>query len=102
MRRVLWGSLAALALSAGAAVAADVDSLKLAGYFVVQTTTVKGDFNGCERGQSVSLANGMVFVCAGTGYTHARNPAAVLLQNSRGSGYKLLVNGAAYDGTVGR
>jgi hypothetical protein len=102
MRRVLLGSLTMLALSAGAALAADLDSLKLAGYFVVQTTSIKGDFDGCERGQSVPLANGMVFVCAGTGYTHAHNPVAVLLQNSRGPGYKLLVNNAAYDGAVGR
>ncbi len=102
MTRVLLGSLAMLALSAGAALAADVDSLKAAGYFVVQTTTIKGDFDGCERGQSVPLATGTVFVCAGTGYTHAHNPAAVLMQSSRGSGYRLLVNNAAYEGTIER
>jgi hypothetical protein len=67
----------------------------------VQTTSIKGDFDGCERGQSVTLANGMTFVCASTGYTHARNPVAVLLQNGRGAGFKLLVNNAAYDGAVG-
>ena len=100
MKRTLIAVIVMLTSIAGAAIAADVASLSEAGYVVVQKTSIKGDFDGCERGQSVSLANGVTFICASTGYTHAHNPVAVLMQNSHGPGYKLLVNSAAYDGSV--
>ncbi len=99
MKRLVLASLMAAA-SAGGAMAASVDSLKADGFFVWQETSIKGDFDGCERGQSVALDNGMTFVCAGTGYTHAHNPKAFLMKNSRGGGFKMVVNETVFDGSV--
>jgi hypothetical protein len=99
MKRLMLATVMA-AGCAGGALAADLNTLKADGFFVWETTSIKGDFNGCERGQTVALDNGLTFVCAGTGYTHAHNPKVILLKNSHGAGLKMLVNGAEFDGDV--
>jgi hypothetical protein len=100
MKTIMLGAIATLAWSASAVLAADLDSLKADGFFVWQTTSIRGDFNGCERGKSVALENGMTFVCSGTGYTHARNPKVTLLKTSRAPDCKMLVNQVVLDGAI--
>ena len=99
MKRLVLATMMA-AGCAGGAQAANLDTLKADGFFVWQTTSIKGDFDGCERGQTVALDNGLKFVCGGTGYTHAHNPKVILLKNSRASGVKMLVNDTPFDGDV--
>jgi hypothetical protein len=82
--------------------AEDVDSLKKAGFVVVQTTFVSGDFHGCELGARIQLDDGNVFVCRNSGSMFAHHPQAVLLKNSQATAYKLVINGSAFDGELDR
>lgn len=75
-----------------------VDDLTASGFVVVKQTKVAGDFDGCDYGREVPLANGGVFTCSGFGYMHARNPKAVLLRSPDGRQYKLVVENAVFDG----
>jgi hypothetical protein len=74
-----------------------VDDLVASGFKVVKDTKVVGDFDGCDHGRQVPLAEG-TFTCSGFGYMHARNPKAVVLKSPDGRQYKLVVGQAVFDG----
>lgn len=100
MGRTIAASAVALAMAiCGPARAASVDDLLTQGFVVVRATSVAGDFEGCDYGLQVPLAGGGVFVCNGFGHMHAHNPKVVLLKSPDGH-YKLLVNGAVFDGAL--
>ena len=97
--RILIGSIAAASLSA-AAWAKPVDDLVAKGFVVLRSTSVTGDFAGCERELKVQLDDGAVFTCSGFGYMHAHNPKVVVLKSKDGR-YKLVVQDAVFDGVLG-
>ncbi len=90
---------AVAAVAAGAALAKPEDDLKSNGFVVVRQTSVMGDFEGCERDRAIPLVGGGVFTCASFGYMHAHNPKAVLLKSKDGRQYKLVIQGAVFDGS---
>jgi hypothetical protein len=75
-----------------------VDDLMASGFTVVKDTKVVGEFNGCDHGRKVPLANGGTFTCNGFGYMHSRDPKVVVLKSPDGRQYKLVVGQAVFDG----
>jgi hypothetical protein len=101
MQRFLTMVIVALACTAGSgAWAADVESLTKDGFTLVQTTTIAGDFDGCQIGDKIPLTSGFVFVCAGSGYMHATMPKVAIFKDGRTALYKLLINGTTFDGAL--
>jgi hypothetical protein len=103
MTRTLTALICGLAAwaASGVAIAASVEDLTAKGFVVMLNTSVVGDFDGCDHGLRVPLANGTYFVCSGFSYMHAHNPKAVVLKSGDGRSYKLLVGGAVFDGALG-
>ena len=100
MGRMIAASAVALATAVcGPARAASVGDLVARGFVLVKATGVAGNFEGCDYGLQVPLADGGVFVCNSFGYMHAHNPKALLLKSPDGH-YKLLVNGVVFDGAL--
>ena len=91
-------ALLAAAAAASSALASPVDDLVASGYMIVRNTKIVGDFDGCDYGLQVPLADGGTFTCSGFGYMHASNPKAVLLKSRDGRQYKLVVGNAVFDG----
>ena len=68
-------------LMAAAAPASDLEDLCRKGYAVVDTTRVKGKFEGCKIGKKITLKNGLVFVCSESSYHYAYQPEVLILKN---------------------
>jgi len=91
-------ALLATMFSGAPVLAKTVDDLLAGGFVLVKTTSVIGDFEGCDQGREVPLKGGGVFTCSGFGYMHAHNPKAILLKSKDGRAYKLVIQEAVFDG----
>lgn len=88
-------------LSAGAG-ASDLESLARDGYGVLESTTLLGEFKGCEMGRKLPLANRLVFVCSEHGYRDAFEPEVLILKSVRTGEIKVLIDGDEFQGTIFR
>lgn len=89
------------ALSTGA-LASDLERLARDGYGVLDSTTVLGEFKGCNIGTKLPLANGLTFVCAGHHYDHVFEPELLILKSVRTGETKVLIDGDEFEGTIFR
>lgn len=89
-------TLSVYALDAG-------DFSEVVGYVVLETTNVKGTFNGAEHDKLVALDNGMIFEFAEYQYAYAYRPDVVVFAKKvtyQGRDlilYKLLIEDDFYD-----
>jgi hypothetical protein len=89
------------ALSAGAA-AGDLESLAREGYGVLDSTTLLGEFKGCDVGLRFPLANGLILVCSAHHFSHVFEPEVLILKNVRTGETKLLIDGEEFEARLFR
>jgi hypothetical protein len=89
------------ALSTGV-LAGDLESLARDGYGVLDSTTVLGEFKGCNAGLKLPLANGLIFVCAEHHFSDVFEPELLILKNVRTGETKVLIDGDEFAGTIFR
>ena len=99
--RFLVALILCFVLSARAG-ASDLERLARDGYGVLDSTTVLGEFKGCNIGTKLALANGLMFVCAGHHFDDVFEPELLILKNVRTSDTKVLIDGEEFEGTIFR
>ena len=88
-------------LPAGA-LASDLERLARDGYGVLDSTTVLGEFKGCNVGTKLPLTNGLIFVCARHHFDDVFEPELLLLKNVRTGETKVLIDGEEFEGAIVR
>ncbi|MBN1601277.1 MAG: hypothetical protein JW915_06695 [Chitinispirillaceae bacterium] len=77
------------------------DFCTLADYYVYECTSVQGEFNGSDFGDTVKLSNGMSFTFTTYHYTYSYMPKAAILvtqiPNTTTYSYKLAIKDYVYD-----
>jgi hypothetical protein len=99
--RSIMAVMFSFALSASAG-ASDLDSLCRDGYGVLDTTTVLGEFKGCDIGLKLPLANGLIFVCSEHHYGDVFEPEVLILKNVKTGETKVLIDGDEFEGAIFR
>jgi hypothetical protein len=99
--RCIMAAMFWFALSAPAG-ATELESLARDGYGVLDSTTVLGEFKGCNVGSKLPLANGLLFVCSEHRFTNVFEPELLMLKNVRTGETKVLIDGDEYAGTIFR
>jgi hypothetical protein len=89
------------ALSTGA-LAGDLERLARDGYGVLDSTTLLGEFTGCNVGSKFPLANGLIFVCAAHHFGDVFEPEVLILKNVRTGETKVLIDGDEFEGAIFR
>jgi hypothetical protein len=90
-----------VALSTGA-VAGDLERLARDGYGVLESTTLLGEFKGCDTGLRFPLANGLIFVCSEHHFGDVFEPEVLILKNVRTGETKVLIDGDEFNGGIFR
>ena len=101
MQRFMAAAMVWFALSARAG-ASELESLARDGYGVLDSTTVLGQFKGCDSGSRLALANGLIFVCSEHHYSNVFEPELLILKNVRTGETKILIDGDEYAGGIFR
>jgi hypothetical protein len=74
---------------------------QLKGWTVIETSPVRGTFDGCEYDKPIALDNGWVLFCQSYGYSYAYRPTAVVFGKGITANsvrqVKALINGELYD-----
>ena len=63
---------------------------RMEGWTIISVTNVDGEFEGCDHGKRIKMANGAVYTCAEYNYTYAYSPDAIVF------GKKLSLLGRTY------
>jgi hypothetical protein len=99
--RSIIAALFWFALSAGAG-ASDLESLARDGFGVLDSTTVPGEFKGCNVGLKFPLANGLLFVCSEHHFTDVLEPEVLILKSVKTGETKVLIDGDEFAGAIFR
>jgi len=89
------------AVSTGA-LAGDLERLARDGYGVLDSTTIMGEFNGCNAGLKLPLANGLIFVCSGHHFDDVFEPEVLIMKSVRTGETKVLTDGDEFEGAIFR
>jgi hypothetical protein len=84
------------------ALAGDLERLARDGYGVLDSTTVMGEFKGCNAGLKLPLANGLIFVCSEHHFDDAFEPEVLILKSVRTGETKVLIDGDEFEGAIFR
>jgi hypothetical protein len=84
------------------ALAGDLERLARDGYGVLDSTTLMGEFTGCNIGKRFPLANGLIFVCSQHHFGDVFEPEVLILKNVRTGETKVLIEGDEFEGTIFR
>jgi hypothetical protein len=99
--RSFMAAMFTFALSAGAG-AGDLESLARAGYGVLDSTTLLGEFKGCNIGLRWPLANGLIFVCSVHHFADVFEPEVLILKSVKTGETKVLIDGDEVEGSIFR
>jgi hypothetical protein len=84
------------------ALAGDLERLARDGYGVLDSTTLIGEFNGCNLGAKLPLANGLIFVCSEHHFGDVFEPEVLILKSVKTGGTKVLIDGDEFEGAIFR
>jgi hypothetical protein len=102
--QILW-AFVAVSLSFAVSkevLAGDLERLARDGYGVLDSTTMMGEFNGCDVGAKFPLANGLIFVCSAHHFGAVFEPEVLILKNVRTGETKVLIDGDEFEGRIFR
>jgi hypothetical protein len=87
-------------LHAPTALSSDLEDLARRGYAVVETTRVRGEYEGCEFDRRLVLDDGRIFVCREYKYSYSFSPEVLVLEHIRQGDKKFIINDDEMRGTL--
>ena len=87
-------------VAAGTAHATTVGDLLADGYQILRTTSVAGQFLGCEKDHEIVMLDATTVFCGNTRRTHLDNPRVVIFRNGEDNTHVLLIGDHTYGGSL--